>query len=91
MKQVRIVRRASGWYAMFALQWDVQVPDAMPHGEAIGVDVGISHFVAVSNGKLFPPRPFKKLERKLKLLQQRVSRKVLGSRCFLRVKRLRSP
>ncbi len=80
LKQVRIVRRASGWYAMLALQWDVNVPDVMPHGEAIGVDVGISRFAAVSNGKLFPnPRPFKKLERKLKLLQQKVSRKVKGS------------
>ncbi len=80
LKQVRIVRRASGWYAMLALQWDVKVPDVMPHGSAIGIDVGISHFAAVSNGKLFPnPRPFKKLERQLKLLQQRVSRKVKGS------------
>ncbi len=80
LKQVRIVRRVSGWYAMLALQWDVEVPDVMPHGEAIGVDVGITHLAAVSNGKLFPnPRPFKKLERKLRLLQQRVSRKVLGS------------
>jgi putative transposase len=80
LKQVRIVRRASGWYAMLTLQWDCHVSDVMPHGEAIGVDVGISHFAAVSNGKLFPnPRPFKKLERKLRLLQQRVSRKVKGS------------
>jgi len=87
LKQVRIVARASGWYAMLALQWDVEVPDVMPdfvsqryHGEAIGVDVGISHFAAVSNGKLFPiPRPFKTLERKLKLLQRKCSRKVLGS------------
>ena len=73
LKQVRILRRASGWFAMLTLQWDVSVPDVMPHGEALGVDVGISHFAAVSNGKLFPnPRPFKKLERKLRLLQQRV-------------------
>ncbi|MBD2014707.1 transposase [Microcoleus sp. FACHB-53] len=80
LKQLRIVAKASGWYAMLALQWDAQIPDVMPHGEAIGIDVGISHFAAVSNGKLFPnPRPFKKLEGKLKLLQQRVSRKVRGS------------
>jgi len=80
LKQVRIVQRASGWYVMLALQWDVEVPDVMPHGEAIGIDVGISHFAAISNGKLFAnPRPFKKLEGKLRLLQQRVSRKVLGS------------
>ena len=80
LKQVRIVKRASGFYAMLTLQWAVEVPDILPHGEAIGIDVGISHFAAVSNGKLFPnPRPFKKLERKLKLLQQSVSRKVKGS------------
>ncbi|HEY9667911.1 MAG TPA: transposase [Coleofasciculaceae cyanobacterium] len=80
LKQVRIVARASGWYAMLGLQWDVDVPNAMPHGEAIGIDVGIRHLAAVSNGKLFPnPRPFKKLERKLKLLQRKCSRKVKGS------------
>ncbi|MEQ9549547.1 MAG: transposase [Coleofasciculus sp. G3-WIS-01] len=80
IKQARVVKRASGWYVMLTLQWDVPVPDILPHGEAIGIDVGISHFVAVSNGQLFPnPRPFKRLERKLRLLQQRVSRKQLGS------------
>jgi putative transposase len=80
VKQVRIVRRSSGWYAMLTLQWAIEVPDIMPHGEAIGVDVGISHFAAVSNGRLFPnPRPFKRLERKLRLLQKSVSRKRLGS------------
>ncbi|MEQ8962469.1 MAG: transposase, partial [Coleofasciculus sp. C2-GNP5-27] len=80
IKQARVVKRASGWYVMLTLQWDIDVPQPMPHGEAIGIDVGISHFAAVSNGKLFPnPRPFKRLERKLKLLQQRVSRKKLGS------------
>ena len=80
LKQVRIVRCSSGWYAMLTLQWDVDIPQVMPHGEAIGIDVGIKHFAAVSNGKLFPnPRPFKKLERKLKLLQQSISRKVKGS------------
>jgi len=80
LKQVRIVRRASGWFAMLTLQWNVSIPGIMPHGEALGIDVGISHFAAVSNGKLFPnPRPFRKLERKLKLLQRSVSRKVKGS------------
>ena len=69
IKQARIVRRSSGWYVMLTLQWDMDVPEVMPHGEAIGIDVGISHFAATSNGRLFPnPRPFRKLERKLKLL-----------------------
>ncbi|MEQ9670854.1 RNA-guided endonuclease InsQ/TnpB family protein [Coleofasciculus sp. G2-EDA-02] len=80
IKQARVVKRASGWYVMLTLQWNVSVPEILPHGEPIGIDVGISHFVAVSNGQLFPnPQPFKRLERQLKLLQQRVSRKRLGS------------
>ena len=79
-KQACVVRRASGWYVMLTLQWNVDVPQVMPHDDAIGIDVGIKHFVAVSNGRLFPnPRLFKKLERKLKLLQQRVSKKLSGS------------
>ena len=80
LKQVRIVRRASGWYAMLTLQWNVEISNVMPNGSPLGIDVGISNFAAVSNGKLFPnPRPFRKLERKLKLLQRSVSRKVFGS------------
>ncbi len=80
IKQARVVKRASGWYVQLTLQWDLDVPQPMPHGEPIGIDVGISHFVATSNGRLFPnPKPFRKLERKLKLLQKRVSRKRLGS------------
>ncbi len=65
---------------MLTLQWDISVPSIMPHGEGIGIDVGILSFVAISDGRLIPnPRPFKKLERQLKLLQKRVSRKVKGS------------
>ncbi len=80
IKQARVVKRASGWYAMLTLQWDLDIPQPMPHGEPIGIDVGISHFVAASNGQLFSnPKPFKTLERKLKLLQKQVSRKRLGS------------
>jgi len=80
LKQARVVKCASGWYVQLTLQWDLDVPQPMPHGEPIGIDVGISHFVATSNGRLFPnPKPFRKLERKLKLLQKRVSRKRLGS------------
>ncbi|WP_363319282.1 transposase [Microcoleus sp. PH2017_01_SCD_O_A] len=81
VKQARIVRRASGWFVMLTLQWDVSVPQAMPHGSFLGIDVGILHFLATSSGKTYPnPRPFQTLQRKLKLLQQRVSRKVKGSK-----------
>ena len=80
VKQIRIVKRVSGWYAMIALQWDVKVPQPMPHGKALGVDIGLNSMVAASNGLLVKcPRFFVNAERKLKLLQQRVSRKRKGS------------
>ncbi|NEP01047.1 MAG: transposase [Symploca sp. SIO2E9] len=81
VKQARVVRKASGWYVMLTIQWKVDIPQVLPHGEPLGIDMGILSFVATSTGKLFPnPRPFKSLERKLKLLQKRVSRKRRGSR-----------
>ena len=65
---------------MLTLQWDVSVPNLMPHGEGIGIDVGLSNFIATSNGLLVKrQRFFKDAERKLKLLQQRVCSKKLGS------------
>ncbi|MBW4499041.1 MAG: transposase [Scytonema hyalinum WJT4-NPBG1] len=80
LKQARIVKRASGWYVMLTLQWDVSVPSPMPHGDALGVDVGLTSFIATSNGLCVKrPKFFVDLQRKLKLLQQRVSRKKLGS------------
>ena len=80
IKQARIVKRASGWYVMLTLQWDVSVPSVMPHGEGIGIDVGLTNFIAISNGLLVKRQKFfVEAERKLKLLQQRVSRKKLGS------------
>ncbi|MDZ8263346.1 transposase [Nostoc sp. ChiQUE01b] len=79
-KLARVVKRASGWYVMLTVQWDVSVPSPLPHGEALGIDVGLTSFVATSNGLLVKrPRFFVDAERQLKLLQQRVSRKPHGS------------
>ena len=80
IKQARVVKRISGWYVMLSVQWDVDPPQPMPHGDAVGIDVGLTSFVATSNGLLIKrPKFFVDADRKLKLLQQRVSRKRLGS------------
>ncbi len=48
----------------------------MPHGHPIGVDTGLEKFLATSDGYLVkPPKFFKSLQSKLKLLQRRLSRK----------------
>ncbi len=66
---------------MIMLQWDVNAPfTPMPHGKAVGVDAGLNAMVATSDGLLVKcPRFFVDAVRKLRLLQQRVSRKRKGS------------
>ncbi len=86
VKQVRILRKADRWYASISVQCDVSVPDPMPHGHPIGVDIGLEKFLATSDGvHVKPPKFFKELQSKLlakrarvfarQLLQRRLSRK----------------
>src|SRR4028119_1427958 len=80
LKQVRVVKRVSGWYVMLTLQWDVSIPSIIPHGNPVGIDVGLTNFIATSDGLLTKrSRFFVDAECKLKLLQQSVSRKRIGS------------
>lgn len=49
--------------------------------EEVGIDVGLTNFITLSNGqKIESPKFLKKSEKKLKVLQRRVSRKKKGSR-----------
>jgi putative transposase len=93
VKQVRIIKKADRWYASVNIQCDVNVPDPMPNGHAIGIDVGLEKFLATSDGVLVkPPKSFKHLQSKLKLLQRRLSRKQKRSKNYekqrIRVARL---
>lgn len=81
LKQARIVKRASGYYVMLSLQYDMNIPDVPPHGEPLGIDVGLLSFVATSSGELIArPRFFVDTQSKLKLLQRRARRKKKGSK-----------
>lgn len=81
IKQIRILRRASGWYALLSLQCNVDVPEINPHGHAIGIDVGLDAFVATSSGELINrPKFFGAAQHKLKLLNRVVARKKKGSK-----------
>ena len=83
VKQVRIVKKADRWYANVNIQCDVSIPSAMPHGHPVGVDVGLSSFLATSDGvQVIAPKFFKSLQGKLKLLQRRLSRKQKRSKNY---------
>jgi putative transposase len=76
VRQVRILRKADRWYASINIQCDVSIPDPMPHGYPIGVDIGLEKFLATSDGTIVkPPQFFKQLQSKLQSLQRRLSRK----------------
>jgi putative transposase len=80
VKQVRVVFKSSGWYAQLILQADVSVPEVMPHGQSIGIDLGLEKFLAVSDGELVErPRFFADLQSKLRWLQRKLRNKKKGS------------
>jgi putative transposase len=83
VKQVTILRKANYWYASISLQCDVSIPDPTPHGHPIGVDIGLEKFLATSDGVLVkPPKFFKSLQSRLKVLQRRLSRKQKRSKNY---------
>ena len=76
VKQARIIRRASGYFVLLSLRADVDLPDVVPRGSAVGIDVGLEYFLSTSSGEQVQrPRFFKQLQRELKLLQRRLKKK----------------
>jgi putative transposase len=83
IKQIRVIKKADIWYASIAIQCDVNVPDPVPHGHPIGIDVGLEKFLATSDGTLVkPPKFFKQMQSKLKSLQRRLGRKQKRSKNY---------
>lgn len=93
IKQVVIKRSNSGeWYACF--QIELPTPQVEPHpGPAVGIDLGLQHFAALSTGELVAnPRWFRETEAALALAQRQRARCQRGSRRYrelsLRIVRL---
>lgn len=75
IKRVRLVRRASGYYAQFIIEAERQVK-CLPTKKILALDVGLTHFYTDSNGeKVDNPRFLRKTEKALKRLQKQVSKK----------------
>ena len=76
IKQIRILKKAKGWYAVVAIQSELKIPEPVPHGHCIGLDVGLLSYCATSDGFVEPGQKFfKTLYRRLKVLQHRLSKK----------------
>jgi len=79
IKTVRITRRAGKWYACFACECETE---ALPRtGEVVGIDVGISHLLATSDGEFVEnPRWYRAGQKDLRRVQRSVARKKKGGR-----------
>lgn len=77
IKTVRIRRQAGDWYACFTCE----VPEhpLPPTGKAVGIDVGVHHLLATSEGEVVEnPRWYRAEQQKLRVIQRRVSRRKKG-------------
>jgi putative transposase len=76
------VRRVVGrWYVCFALAIQVAAVPARKSMPAVGVDLGVQNFAALSTGELIQgPRAYRAALPQLRVAQRRVSRRVKGSR-----------
>ena len=88
IKRVRLIRRADGYYAQFCIGIDV-VYIQPKTGEDIGLDVGIESFYTDSNGHHEPnPKFLRKAEKSIKYSQRRIYKKVKGSNCRKKARKL---
>jgi putative transposase len=76
VKQVTVCASGGKWFV--AIQTEREVNDPLPQGTtAIGIDLGIVHFAALSNGKFIEPLDsFRRHEDRLRKAQRAMSRKV---------------
>ena len=75
IKTLIIKREGEAWYASFSCEIDRPKPLPVSY-EDVGIDLGVTHFAALSNGEFIePPKHYRKSEKKLKKLQQALSRK----------------
>jgi putative transposase len=79
IKTLTIKREGEHWYAVFTCE--IGKPAALPVSyEEVGIDLGVTHFGALSNGDFIDnPRYFRRAEKQLKKLQEVLSRKQYGS------------
>jgi len=80
VKTLTVTRgRAGKWYAVFSSEVEVKpIRNRLP---AVGVDLGLSSLVALSDGTLIEaPRSYRNAESRLRRVQRSLSRKRRGSR-----------
>jgi putative transposase len=72
---VRLVRRADGYYAQFAIDVDVKV-ESQPTNQIVGIDLGLKYFIADNKGNVeSSPQFYRKSEKQLNRANRKKSKK----------------
>ena len=80
IKNVTIRREGNHWAVALQTEREVDTP-VHPSTRAIGIDLGITTFAALSDGTLYPPlNAYRRLQGKLAKAQQRAARQVTFSK-----------
>ncbi len=75
IKRVRLVRRADGYYAQFAIDVDLKV-ETKPSGQVVGIDLGLKYFIADNKGNVEQsPQFYRKSEKQLNRANRKKSKK----------------
>ena len=75
-----VSREADRWYVSILVEQHMEDPKPVL-GEALGLDVGLNCFAALSNGEKFlSPKPLEKKMKRLKRASKQHSRKIAGSK-----------
>jgi putative transposase len=87
IKNVTVSRRGEHWYVSFQTEMDVPEP-LHPSQAAVGIDMGVVTFAALSDGQLIEPLDsFRKHEAKLAKEQRKLSLKTKFSNNWIKQKR----
>jgi len=85
VRSATVSLRAGKWFISVLTKREVEQP--VPHGPAVGIDVGVTRFATMSDGTYIPPlASFRKHEQRLAKYQRRMARKVKGSSNWKRAK-----
>jgi putative transposase len=81
IKTCTIKREGDCWYVALSCEIEATQEKRTPYtDQAVGIDLGIYHFAALSSGDIIDnPRHYRKAEKKLVAVQKEVSRKKRGS------------
>jgi putative transposase len=80
IKNIIVFRKPSGWYVLFQVELP-EKPVEKSVNPPVGVDMGISHALAISDGTFFDsPKYLHASLRKLRVLQRSLSRKKKGGK-----------